>query len=286
MPELPEVQTVVDHLAAHLLGQTIHKVEIHWPALTHHQADFASKLEQKTLHSIHRRGKYLVFVLDEGYWIVHLRMEGKFFLNDPSDPIAKHTHACLWFDRFRLDYNDTRKFGRFDWTFDEEAFFADRLGLEPFDHRLTPSHLKSCAAKRRIPLKAFLLDQSVIAGIGNIYADESCFKAQLSPFKTARSLTLSEWEKLIEAIREVLTMALNSGGSTIRTYTVSHGVTGRFQQSLMVYGRNQEPCKVCGNLLERGIVSQRSTIYCRHCQKVSQHAHRHYGIHGQRKIHG
>lgn len=284
MPELPEVQTVVDHLALNVLGQVIQKVQVIWPSIVHHDPTFSSKLVGQHIQAMSRRGKYILFHLDVGYLVVHLRMEGKFFLQKEQDPIAKHTHVTLLLDLVRLDYHDTRKFGRFEFVENLQDYFKDRLGLEPFDQALTPKHLKHLAKTRSIPLKAFLLDQKMMAGIGNIYADESCFEAMLSPFKPVNKLKETEWERLIIAIRKVLSLALESGGSTIRSYTVSHGVSGRFQQSLKVYGRAHLPCTRCGQNLDKGIVNQRSTVYCGVCQKVSQDAHRHYGIHGQRKI--
>ena len=278
MPELPEVQTVVDHLAQHVVGLTCTNGEISWPALVHHKEDFLNHLIGKTCIALTRRGKYLVFHLTHGYWIVHLRMEGKFFIQKEHDPIAKHTHAWLMWNEVRLDYNDTRKFGRFDYTEDLEDFFSTRLGLEPFDEQLTADYLKACAKHRRIPVKSFILDQHVLAGVGNIYADESLFSAQLSPFKPVSRVTSLEWDRWIIELRRILRFALESGGSTIRSYSVSHGVSGRFQQSLQVYGRFSQACYRCGTRLDRGRVQGRTTVYCKSCQKVSEYAHRHYRI--------
>lgn len=278
MPELPEVQTVVDHLAKHVVNQTCTDLAILWPALTHHDEQFASYLLNKQCTAMSRRGKYLVFHLTQGYWIVHLRMEGKFFLNQAQYPLAKHTHAWIQWGDVRLDYNDTRKFGRFDYTEDLDAFFKTRLGLEPFDKQLTPKLLKTAAKRRTIPVKAFIMDQHEVAGIGNIYADESLFEAGISPFKKASSVTEVEWEKWIVSVRKILQAALDSGGSTIRTYSITHGVNGRFQQSLHVYGRYNQACHVCGRLLDKGSVQGRTTVFCKNCQKVSEYAHRHYRI--------
>lgn len=284
MPELPEVETVASVLRTRLLNQTIRKATVLWPRIVHDDADFSDKVSGRTIVSIGRRGKYLILNLDQGHLIIHLRMEGKFYISDPGSSPRKHTHVILHFDTFDLEYNDVRKFGRLLICEDPEAILSGKLGYEPFDPELTADKLKEQTKHRTTPLKALLLDQSVIAGIGNIYADEICFAAKISPFKPVRSLKLEEWEHIIQETRTILRAAIDSGGSTIRSYTSSLGVTGLFQQTLNVYGRSGLPCKVCGETLQRGLVTQRSTVYCLSCQKVSQHAHRHYGIHGKRKV--
>lgn len=284
MPELPEVETVASVLRTRLLNQTIRRATVLWPRIVQEDADFNTKVSGRTIVSIGRRGKYLILNMDQGHLIIHLRMEGKFYISEPKSIPRKHTHVILHFDTFDLEYNDVRKFGRILYCEDPEPILSGKLGYEPFDPELTADKLKELAKHRIIPLKAYLLDQSVIAGIGNIYADEICYAAKISPFKPVRNLKLDDWERIIQEARRILRSAIDSGGSTIRSYTSSLGVTGLFQQTLNVYGRSGLACKVCGETLQRGIVTQRSTVYCLSCQKVSRHAHRHYGIHGKRKV--
>ena len=282
MPELPEVQTIINHLKTKLVNQVIEDVSIYYPAICYHK-DLKQDLEFKKILDITRRGKYLIFVLSQGYMIVHLRMEGKFFIHKIEDARHKHTHVSFFFKDFRCDYNDTRKFGRIDYCEDIDNYFKDKLGLEPFDENCNAEYLKSKAKGKKIPVKTFILDQSVIAGIGNIYSDESLFDAKLSPFKAAEKVTLEEYKRLIISIRKILTLALKDGGSTIKSFAVSHEINGLFQQHLQVYSRGYQECKVCSNTLEKGRVNGRSCVYCMNCQKVSQNAHRHYRIHGIRK---
>lgn len=277
MPELPEVQTVVDQLRNVILGQKIRAVDVFYSRICEDQ-DLNAFLENQQIIDVFRRGKYIVVQLGKGYWITHLRMEGRFFIIKDDQVKAKHTHVSIYFDDFRLDYHDTRKFGRLVFTDHLEVFFKE-LGPEPFDSNLNGHVLKHKAKGRSIPLKSLILDQHFIAWIGNIYADESLFRAKLSPFKKAESLSVKDWDTWLESAREILNIALEDGGSTIRSYASVHGVDGRFQQHLKVYGRAHQTCVECKDTLKRGLVNQRSTVYCMKCQKVSQHAHRHYGIH-------
>ena len=282
MPELPEVQTVIDYLKPYLINHKIEEVKVYYAPISYHK-DLSLSLKNQTINDIKRRGKYICIECENICCIVHLRMEGKFFIQEIDDVLNKHTHASFYFKDFRLDFNDTRKFGRIDLTDDLNHYFEDHLGLEPFDKMCTGEYLKKQAMNRRIPLKTFILDQSIIAGIGNIYADESLFDAKLSPFKKASSVTLNEYDRLIISIRKILKLALEEGGSTIKSFSVNHEVNGLFQQRLKVYSKANTPCVECGNILHKGRVNGRSCVYCTNCQKVSQNAHRHYRIDGIRK---
>jgi formamidopyrimidine-DNA glycosylase len=141
------------------------------------------------------------------------------------------------------------------------------LGLEPFDDALTPAYCIAKAESRRVPLKTFLLDQSVIAGLGNIYTDEVCFLAKLSPLKPVNRVTASQWQELIGLMRMVLSEAILAGGATVRSYTASLGITGRFQNALRVYGRASQSCVECGQPLTKTVIGQRSSVYCERCQE-------------------
>ena len=268
MPELPEVETVVRTLRTQIIGQRIHQVTVYWPRTVYEDPQFEEKVKDQRILSITRRGKYLVFQMERGYFSVHLRMEGRFFLTPIGEEPKKHTQVIFRLDQANLEFNDTRKFGRIRYS-DENPVLSEltALGLEPFDEALTPDYCLAKAVSRSLPLKTFLLDQSVIAGLGNIYADEVCFLAKLSPLKPVSTITLTQWQELIGLMRMVLSEAILAGGATVRTYTASLGITGRFQTSLRVYGRSNQSCIECGNPLTRTVIGQRSSVYCEHCQK-------------------
>ncbi len=267
MPELPEVETVVLSLRHQILGEKITKVELFWPRTVYESLSFVSDVSNQRIQNITRRGKYLIFTLDKGFMSVHLRMEGRFFLTSLDDQPKKHTHVIFYLSNRKLEFNDTRKFGRIKFSLENPEILLDNLGLEPFDEALTARVLYQRAQKRSIPLKTFLLDQSIIAGIGNIYADEICFHAKISPLKKVKTLTLKQWQEVIEITRMVLSEAILAGGSTVRTYTASLGITGRFQSELRVYGRGTQACLTCGSILKSIKIGQRTSVYCPTCQK-------------------
>jgi len=267
MPELPEVETVVRTLKAQILGERIRHVSVFWQRTVYESETFVSDLTGRQIVDITRRGKYLIFVLDRGYMSVHLRMEGRFFLTSLEAEPLKHTHVVFELSDRKLEFNDTRKFGRIQFSLEHPETALIQLGYEPFDERLTPAHLRALAKNRSIPLKTFLLDQSMVAGLGNIYADEVCFLSRLSPLKKVNTLTLKQWQEVIGIMRMVLSEAILDGGATVRTYTASLGITGRFQSNLRVYGRGTQACLTCGTPLKRLKIGQRTSVYCPTCQK-------------------
>lgn len=268
MPELPEVETVVRTLRTQILSQRIDRVSVFWPRTVYEDDQFIQKVSGQRIREINRRGKYLILTLDRGFLSVHLRMEGRFFLTAQDAEPRKHTHVVFHLESANLEFNDTRKFGRIRYTLEHPSNVElQDLGKEPFDESLTPDYCLHEALSRSIPLKTFLLDQSVISGLGNIYTDEVCFLAKLSPLKPVNTLTRSEWQELIGLMRIVLSEAILAGGATVRSYTASLGITGRFQTTLRVYGRSKLPCVECGEPLTRTVIGQRSSVYCAHCQK-------------------
>ncbi len=267
MPELPEVETVVTTLRNQIVGEKINKVELFWPKTVYESCSFISDVTNQRILNITRRGKYLIFTLEQGYMSVHLRMEGRFFLTPLEDEPKKHTHVLFYLSDRKLEFNDTRKFGRIKYSLENPETLLNHLGYEPFDGALTPRYLRQLAKKRTIALKTFLLDQSVIAGIGNIYADEICFQAQRSPLKKVNTLTLRQWQEVIDITRIVLREAILAGGSTVRSYTASLGISGRFQSKLRVYGRGNQACLTCGSSLKSVKIGQRTSVYCPTCQK-------------------
>jgi len=267
MPELPEVETVVRILETQIVNQTIESVTLKWFKTIENSDYFIKEVVGQTIQRVSRRGKYINIHLEKGSILVHLRMEGKFYIKDKNEAPFKHTHVILHLNSFNLEFNDTRKFGRMIYTEDAQSYLNHKLGLEPFDPKLTVEYLRLKAKNRRIALKTFLLDQSVIAGIGNIYSDEICFLMKRNPNVSVARLRLKDWENCIQITRDVLQSAIEAGGSSIRTYTSSLGVTGLFQLNIHVYGRSNKPCHNCQTLLIRSVIGQRSSVYCPNCQK-------------------
>lgn len=271
MPELPEVETVKEALKRKILNRKIVDVNvlynniIEYPKVT----SFKEEILNETINDIKRRGKWLVFVLDNYYLLSHLRMEGKYNIRGKDEEITKHEHVIFYLDdNTSLRYNDTRKFGRM-YLIKKEDFLTCKpikdLGLEPFSNELTKEYLKEKYKKLNKPIKTVILDQSIIVGIGNIYADEILFLSRINPLTLASELDDNDLDNIIKYTKEVLSSAIKSGGTTIRSYTSEEGVHGRFQQNLLVH--TKEVCPVCNNKIEKIKVGSRGTYYCSNCQK-------------------
>ncbi|MBB5020705.1 bifunctional DNA-formamidopyrimidine glycosylase/DNA-(apurinic or apyrimidinic site) lyase [Desulfurispira natronophila] len=275
MPELPEVQTLVDDLrASSLIGQTIKDVQVRWPRIVAEPTLelFCRQLAGQRVSDIQRRAKYLVFSLGSGQsLLVHLRMTGKFAFASPKDALEAHHHVLLTFgDERQLRYHDTRKFGRFSLVQSAEEALR-HLGLEPLSAEFTPEALEQRLRGRRTPLKAFLLDQRQVAGIGNIYADEALWGAGLHPATPAGSLSQEQVHFLYSSIIEALQRGLRNMGTTLGNsqanfYSVA-GRRGRNEDELRVFRRTGLPCPRCGQAIERTVLAQRSTHYCLRCQQ-------------------
>lgn len=267
MPELPEVETVVRILSTQIVGETIQDITVKWDKTVDNKASFNENVVGQAIQSITRRGKYICMNLERGVILIHLRMEGKFYIQNKNEHPLRHTHVIFHLNSFNLEFNDTRKFGRIMYTEDAQSYLNSKLGLEPFDPDLSVAYLKNKAKNRKVALKTFLLDQAVIAGIGNIYSDEICFKMLRNPHTSVAKLTKIDWQNCIQSTRDILQSAIEAGGSSVRSYTSSLGVTGLFQLNIQVYGRAHQACHVCQTLLVRSIIGQRSSVYCPHCQK-------------------
>jgi formamidopyrimidine-DNA glycosylase len=273
MPELPEVETVVRDLRPHLIGRTIVDAQVRWrkTIATPSAREFSRAVHGCKITAITRRAKYLIFHLAKPnqklFWLVHLRMTGGFHLDAPATPRDKHMHVILKLsDGYELRFRDTRKFGRM-WLVDDPQTVLAPLGPEPLDISLREFH--TLFAKRRGYLKPLLLDQTFLAGIGNIYADESLWYARLHPLRRAESLTRAERARLYRAIRRVLTRAIAVGGTSIDVmYKRVNGMSGGFQDSLRAFDREERPCRRCGTPIVKTIVGQRGTHYCPTCQKL------------------
>jgi len=268
MPELPEVQTVLDTLASRIKDRQIVDIEVIYPPIIEEDVSlFKESLIGQHFRSFRRRGKYLLFEMDDLTLVCHLRMEGKFFLLDESVPIGKHDHVIfLLDDGIGLRYNDVRKFGRME-IIEKKEDYSDfhGLGPEPFDRRFSVSYCRDYLKGRTAPIKQVLLDQSFVAGIGNIYADEILFAIKTDPRKPACELDEEQLKQLIRHTRRILKKAIAAGGTTIRSYTSSLGVTGRFQLKLKVHG--MKDCPSCKGKIRKIRVGGRGTYYCERCQR-------------------
>lgn len=269
MPELPEVETVLRTLEYQIKDQKINDIKILYPKIIDGDLnEFKEKLINQHFRRFIRRGKYLIFELDDYTLVSHLRMEGKYYLEDFNDEIKKHTHIIFKLDKFDLRYHDVRKFGRMEVIEKKDDYnIFKKLGVEPFSEQFTYNYVKNYLSKSKKMLKEELLNQSFIAGIGNIYADEIAYLMKVSPYRKANLLTDKEVENLVLYTNIVLKKAIKLGGTTIKSYTSSLGVNGLFQLELNVHTLVNKPCKNCGELIKKNKLKGRGTYYCEKCQK-------------------
>lgn len=274
MPELPEVENYVRDLKPLLVGRRIIGVQISWPRSIHGLTpdEFADRLVGRQIISTDRRGKYLLFPLDDDQTLMlHLRMTGRLQLVAEDVEPEKHTHAILDMSHgWRLHYRDLRKFGRF-YLVDDPQTIVGTLGPEPLSDSFTPIDLHQAVMGRRAAIKSLLLNQKVVAGLGNIYADEALFLAGLDPRRPGHTLTLADCSRLHSSIRYILADAIRDGGSSLGDSVLSNyqrpvGVQGRYQERHRVFRRGGKPCPVCGTPVVRIKLAQRSTHFCPQCQ--------------------
>lgn len=268
MPEGPEVETVVRTLEKQIKGNQIVSSTIYYPRIVETD-NFNELVLNKRFTSFNRQGKFLVLGLDTGYLVIHLRMEGKFYI-DLNPLIDKHIHLMFKLDDGRyLKYHDTRKFGRIAYVDDyKEHPGIKKLGLDVLDDRCTGAYLKEKLKTRLIPIKQVLLDQSVVAGIGNIYANEILFEARVHPNQPANSISTRKINEIVRCAKEVLSLAIEMGGTTIRSYTSSLNVHGRFDQKLNVHTKDM--CPRCDDKIKKIFVNKRGTYYCARCQRLKK----------------
>lgn len=273
MPELPEVETVARTLRELVVGKRVREVEVRLPKIVKRPADpaaFAAQLAGQTVRGTGRRGKYLKVFFDDVVLVSHMRMEGRYTLCASDDPKEPHTHVVFRFaDGTELRYRDTRQFGTmhlFPRGAEEHAPPLSVLGPEPLDPAFTAEDFAARLRARRTRLKALLLDQTFLAGLGNIYVDEALFGAGLHPERPAHTLTADEAVRLYHSIRQTLMRGIARGGASVRTYRNGKGEMGMFQLELDVYGRRGEPCRRCGTPIARIVVAGRGTHLCPSCQ--------------------
>lgn len=266
MPELPEIETIVRSLQP-LVGQKIKRLEIINSVILKKQDFPPRKVWGKTIGCIARRGKFLILET-ESYpsLVVHLGMSGRFYLDDPANPRPKHTHAVLLLENGQeLRYFDPRRFGGI-WLTREPYAVMGHLGVEPLGPDLTEEYVSGVLQRRKVAIKNLLLNQQVIAGIGNIYADEILHRAKVRPMRPANSLSRDEISALYRAIVETLEQGIANRGTTFRDYRDGLNLPGSFQDHLRVYGREGQPCTECGHPVSRVVIGGRSSHYCEHCQ--------------------
>ena len=275
MPELPEVETVVRGLRSKVVGRIIKKVNIYYENIIEYPdaCSFQKKIKNQKINEINRYGKWIIFVLDNYYLLSHLRMEGKYFLKPKGSTLEKHEHVSFVLDNdMELRYMDVRKFGKMQLIEKENINKIGpflEMGLEPWDKKLNTLYLKEKFLRKKLPIKSCLLDQRIIVGIGNIYADEILFLSKINPLKEANSLSLEELERIIDNTKLVLEKAIEKGGTTIRSYTSLNGIHGLFQQELYVHSKEGQKCLICGSDILKIKVGGRGTYYCPKCQKDS-----------------
>ncbi len=272
MPELPEVETVRRSLEPLLLGRNVKAAHIYYGGIIKKPSpeEFSEGIKGKQIERVGRRGKYLLFEISGCHTLViHLRMTGQLTVVEASVPLPSHTHLVFELDDGReLRFKDVRKFGLVYLVANDcyhEAGGLSTLGPEPLEPEFTVQELTLRLGKKKTNLKAFLLDQRQIAGIGNIYADEGLFRAGLRPERITKSLTAGEISRLHQAIRIILQEGVDLRGTSFRDYIDGLGNKGGFQEQLKVYGRAGERCG-CGSILEKKIVAGRTTVYCPKCQ--------------------
>jgi len=271
VPELPEVETVVRDLRPHLTGATIVAVQAGSKALRRPwKPEWNALLAGQKIDSLERRGKWIMLNLAvAGHLVVHLGMTGQFRIHPADDAVQDHTHLILTLDGERqLRFRDIRRFGSATWFADSDLLgkFFERSGLGPEPFGLKPAYWRKALARTSRRLKAVLLDQRVVAGVGNIYADEALFQARLAPSLLGRDLEDAEADRLRRAITTVLTRAIEKRGSTIRDYVGGLGLKGGYQDEFRVYGRTGQPCQRCRTPIARIRLAGRSTHYCPRCQ--------------------
>lgn len=274
MPELPEVETVCRGLEAPLVGQRLAKVtqrraDLRWPL----PENFAGRLEGRKVVRLYRRAKFILAELDDGWvWMTHLGMSGRMYIHQETEPNpGKHDHILIRTDGgHTVVYQDHRRFGMMDLVpaddLDDHRLLRD-IGPEPLGNNFDGVYLSASLQGRRTPIKSALLDQKIVAGLGNIYVCEALYHSGISPRRLAASVAGRRAEKLVPAIRDVLTKAIAKGGSTLRDYIQASGELGYFQHEFAVYGREGEPCHHCQEPILRLVQSGRSTFFCSKCQR-------------------
>jgi len=269
MPELPEVETTVRGIAPHLVQQrfdsiSVHKTSLRWPI----PSDFADVLTGATCLSVSRRAKYILIETSVRNVLAHLGMSGSFRLVTPNTPLKTHDHLQIGLAELELRYHDPRRFGCVLWADSDRAkALLACLGPEPLTPQFDGAWLYRLSRTKRIAVKNFIMSNPVVVGVGNIYAAESLYLAGIRPTRPANRISLPRYQKLAEAIQQVLARSIESGGTTLRDFVNGHGEPGYFQQTLQVYGRTGQPCLRCQTPIQSQVIGGRNSFYCPACQR-------------------
>jgi len=270
MPELPEVETTRRGIEPHLIQHKIVRVlvrmpQLRWPV----PAELGQLLTGRTFERVTRRSKYLLLQVDNGHTMIHLGMSGSLKLVRADMRPGKHDHVDFCLDNgFALRYNDPRRFGSILWLGDDpyQHPLLASLGPEPLSEDFDGDYLYEISRSRKVPIKLMLMNSHLVAGIGNIYANEALFMAGIRPDRAAGRISRMRYQVLAVKIKEVLEKAIEMGGTTIRDFVGADGQPGYFKQTLLVYGKGNQPCSNCRTLLKEVRLGQRSSVFCRRCQ--------------------
>ncbi|MCK4608054.1 MAG: bifunctional DNA-formamidopyrimidine glycosylase/DNA-(apurinic or apyrimidinic site) lyase [Gammaproteobacteria bacterium] len=271
MPELPEIETIKNGILPLVKNKTVTRVTVRnanlrWPVTP----KLTTQLAAKKITNIVRRGKYLLFYFDSGALIIHLGMSGVLSIVEAKAELKKYDHVDICFtDGSCMRFNDPRRFGCVLWADDDplQHKLLRDLGVEPLSNEFSCDLFFSLTAKSKRPIKLLLMDAKLVVGVGNIYANEALFMAGIHPATAAQQLTKFQCDKLVKAVKQVLTAAIEAGGTSFKDYRKANGKPGYFQQQLLVYGRQGEPCKACGTTLQSSRLGQRITVFCPTCQE-------------------
>ncbi len=270
MPELPEVETTLRGIKPHLLNQRIARVSVREPRLRWPVTSAVTQAEGQKFVSLERRGKYLLLELEQGGLIIHLGMSGSLRILKTLKTPEKHDHVDVELENgVCLRFNDPRRFGAFLWVDGamESHELLRNLGPEPLSDVFTADYLYRCSRGRQVAIKNFIMNGHIVVGVGNIYASEALFMAGIHPQRAAGRVSRQRYEGLVAAIRDVLTRAIQQGGTTLRDFVNSEGAPGYFAQELLVYDRAGSDCFQCGAPVRQKVIGQRSSYYCPTCQR-------------------
>jgi len=270
MPELPEVETTLRGIAPYLNKKTIKSISIREPRLRWPVSEELNTTRNLVVQDLTRRGKYIVLHTKDGSIIIHLGMSGSLRVVGKKPTLRKHDHVIFNLAaNNHIVYHDPRRFGCILWTTDspEEHLLLSKLGPEPLDKGFNGKVLFDQSRKKTVAVKNFIMNSHVVVGVGNIYASEALFMSGIRPGKASGRVSAAAYDDLANNIKKVLRAAIKQGGTTLRDFVNSSGEPGYFQQTLNVYGREGEPCKVCMQAIKQKTIGQRSTFYCSRCQK-------------------
>lgn len=269
MPELPEVETTLRGISPYLKNFTIEKIVVRQPKLRWVVSPELTEFKNVKILELTRRAKYLIIHTEKGDIIGHLGMSGSVRIVPHDSPIDKHDHIDIVMNNGKLlRYNDPRRFGAWLWTENTDEFHLFlKLGLEPLSDEFNADYLFKKSRKKMAALKTFLMDNSIVVGIGNIYANESLFLSGLHPLKPAGKLTKAQSVALVKTIKQVLTTSIKQGGTTLKDFLQPDGRPGYFVQELQIYGKKNQSCPKCGHKIESLMIGQRNSFFCPKCQK-------------------